>query len=146
MTIRTERVVIDTNVWIFGLRRTPTYIACSQLLDRLGELTVVLPRQILRELQTNLNDEELQDFFQVVNLHPTRIQLDWRTVPIEFIRKYQFLGGKRGDAVVAAHLEHLGIPVLVSENQEFLSGISDLPFRIVRPSGALAELVEAPQP
>ena len=146
MTIRTDRVVIDTNVWIFGLRRAPAYFACTQLLDRLDELTVVLPRQILRELQANLNDEELREFFRLVNLHPTRVGLDWRKAPVEVIRKYETLGGKRGDAVVAAHVEHLGIPVLVSENREFLSGVPDLPFRIVTASSALAEIEQAAQP
>jgi len=29
VSVRTERIVLDTNVWIFGLRRTPTYLSES---------------------------------------------------------------------------------------------------------------------
>lgn len=105
VTIRTERLVLDTNIWIFGLHQTPAYPACAQLLDHLGELTVVVPRQILRELQANLSDEELRTFFAVAGRHPNRIILDWQRAPVEMIQKYQALGYRRGDAVVAAHEE-----------------------------------------
>ena len=146
MTIRTDRVVIDTNVWIFGLRRTPAYLSCAHLLDRLSDLRVVISRQVLRELQGNLSDEELRDLFHLVNLHPTHIVLDWQWAPIELIRKYERLGCRRGDAVVAAHVEHLGIPLLVSENREFLSGVNGLPFRMLTASDALAELEQTLHP
>lgn len=142
MRVRSERIVLDTNVWIFGLRRTPTYPACAQLMDRLGELLVVVPRQILQELQANLNDEELRMLFELVNRHPRRIILDWQRPPLELSRKYQGLGCKRGDAMVASHVEHLGVPVLVSENRDLLTGVSDLPFRILTASALLAELEE----
>jgi len=114
--VRTERTVLDTNVWIFGLRWIPSYPACVQLMHRLGELSVVVPRQILQELQANLNDEELQMLFDLVSRYPKRIVLDWQGPPVELSRKYQSLGWKRGDALVASHIEHLGAPVLVSEN------------------------------
>ena len=146
MTIRTEEIVLDTNVWIFGLHRTPAYPACAQLLDRLGELSVVIPRQILRELQAHLSEEELRAFFAVANRHPQQIRVDWQRVPVELIRKYQALGCKRGDAVVAAHVEHLGVSVLVSENRELLTGVSGLPFRVLTASATLTELEEANQP
>lgn len=85
MTIRTDRIVIDTNVWIFGLRQTPEYLSCARLLDR-------------------------------------------------------------GDAVVAAHLEHLAVPVLVSENRDFLGGVAGLPFRRVTAAEALSELDQVTAP
>lgn len=146
MTIRTERIILDTSVWIFGLRQTPAYPACAQLLDRLGELSVVVPRQILRELQANLSEEELRAFFDMASGHPKRILLDWQRAPLELIRNYQGLGFKRGDAVVAAHVEHLGVPLLVSENRELLAGASGLPFRILTAGAALAELTEPSGP
>lgn len=143
MTIRTEEIVLDTNMWIFGIRQTPAYPACAQLLDRLGELSVVIPRQILRELQANLSEEELRAFFAVANRHPQQIRMDWQQVPVELIRKYQALGCKRGDAVVAAHVEHLGVSVLISENRELLTEVSVLPFRILSASATLTEMGEA---
>ena len=53
MTIRDKPVVLDTNIWIFGLRRHPDLPACAQLLERLGQLQVILPRQLLQELRAN---------------------------------------------------------------------------------------------
>ena len=58
MTIRDERAVLDTNVWIFGLRYHSELPAFALLLERLGQLQVILPRQVLRELQANLTDYE----------------------------------------------------------------------------------------
>jgi hypothetical protein len=132
-------------VWIFGLRRTPAYPACTHLLDRVGELSVVVPRQVLQELQANLNDEELRALFELAKRHPTRIILDWRRPPIELIRKHRELGFKRGDAVVAAHVESLGLPTLVSENRDLLRGVPGLPLRIVTAAAVLAELEESPR-
>lgn len=59
--------------------------------------------------------------------------------------QYQALGCKRGDVVVA-HLEYLGVPLLVSENRELLTGVSGLPFCILTASAALTELEEAIRP
>ena len=50
MSIRDEWIILDTNVWIFGLRRIPDFAACAELLQNLNRLRVVLPRQILQEL------------------------------------------------------------------------------------------------
>lgn len=36
MTIPLERWLLDTNVWVFGLRRDATFPACAELLDRIG--------------------------------------------------------------------------------------------------------------
>jgi len=146
VTIRTDRIVIDTNVWIFGLRQTPEYLSCARLLDRLSDLTVVVPRQVVRELQANLTDDELRDLFRVINLHPMHITLDWPWAPIELVRKYEGLGCKRGDAVVAAHLEHFAVPVPVSENRDFLGGVAGLPFRRVTAAEALSELGQVTAP
>ena len=54
MSIRDDWIILDTNVWIFGLRRVPYLPACAELLQNLNRLQVVLPQQILQELQANL--------------------------------------------------------------------------------------------
>ena len=140
MIIRDERIIVDTNVWILGLRRVPAYPACAALLDNLGELHIAIPRQILQELRANLREDELRAFFDLVKPHQRRIALDWQKVPVELIRKYESFGCKRGDAVVAAHVEALAVPVLVTENQELLTGVSGLPFRIETAQAILAQL------
>ena len=54
MSIQDESILLDTNIWIFGLRRAPDFSACAELLNHLNQLRVILPRQILQELQANL--------------------------------------------------------------------------------------------
>jgi predicted nucleic acid-binding protein len=63
MTIEHDWLVLDTNVWIFGLRAQSDPLACDQLLRHLPRLYVKVPRQILLELQANLTEEEIRRFF-----------------------------------------------------------------------------------
>lgn len=140
MSILDERVVFDTNIWIFGLRQSPAIPACAQLLEHLGRLRVVLPRQILQELHANLSEDETRDLFRLLSRFPERLKIDWEKTKPEIISKYQRLGCKLGDAVVAAHLEELDIKILVSENRDFLEEVTDLPFRRLSAAQALAEL------
>lgn len=140
MTIRTESLVFDTNIWIFGLRRHPEYPFCTLLLESLGQLSILIPRQIVRELQVNLMDSELKELFHLLNQLEGRITINWEKARMENIRKYQVIGCKLGDAIVAAHLEEFGVKTLISENRHFLNEIKDLPFRCINSGEALLEL------
>ncbi len=62
MTTGPEWVVLDTNVWIFGLRDEPDRPACLQMLQRLPRLYVQVPRQILLELRANLLKSSCEDW------------------------------------------------------------------------------------
>ena len=75
MTIPHDRWLIDTNVWVFGLRRNTEYPDCSELLDRIGSFSLNIPRQLLKELNVNLSEEEMGDFFRLVNEFPTSSKL-----------------------------------------------------------------------
>ena len=131
MTTGPEWVVLDTNVWIFGLRDEPDRPACLQMLQRLPRLYVQVPRQILLELRANLTRDEMDRFFRLLNCYSQRIQFHWDKVEPALLRKYQQLGCKLGDAAVAVHVEALGIKILVSENRDFLAEIKGLPFRVL---------------
>lgn len=50
MTIPLERWVLDTNVWVFGLRRDADFPACAELLDRIGTI-VSENRQFLQTIK-----------------------------------------------------------------------------------------------
>ena len=139
MSILDEWIIFDTNIWIFGLRRVRNIPACAQLLEHLDRLRVVLPRQILQELHANLSEDEVSALFRLLSRLPERIKISWDKAKPEIITKYQRLGCKRGDAVVAAHLEELGIKVLVSENRDFLEEVRNLPFRRISAAQALTE-------
>ena len=140
MSILDEWIVFDTNIWIFGLRHVPNIPACAQLLERLDRLRIILPRQILQELQANLSDSEISTLFRLLGRFPERFRISWDKARPQIVAKYQRLGCKLGDAVVAAHLEKLGIKILVSENRDFLEEVRNLPFRRLSATQALAEL------
>jgi len=140
VSIRDEWIVLDTNIWIFGLRRVPEFPACSELLENLTQLRIVLPRQILQELQGNLSEDEMRSLFRVLNRLPHVTKIDWKKAIREIVSKYQRAGCKLGDAVVAAHLEECGVKILVTENRDFIEEIPGLPFRRLRAEHAMIEL------
>lgn len=142
MSIGSDWVVLDTNIWIFGLRNQPDRPACAQLLRCLNRLSVRVPRQVLLELRANLNSEKMNDLFRLWSTYPDRIDIRWGRVRLALIEKYQRMGCKLGDAAVAAHVEDMGIEVLISENRDFLEEIRGLPFRILSAEDALQELGE----
>jgi len=142
MTIEHDWLVVDTNVWIFGLREQSEQPACQQLLRQVPRLYVKMPRQVLLELQANLTEEEMRRFFRLLNRYPDRTEVHWDKVDVSLIRKYQQLGCKLGDAAVAAHMETLGAGTLVSENRDFLYEIQGLPFRVLRAEDIVRELGE----
>ena len=142
MTIGPDWLVLDTNVWIFGLRAQSDPPACDQLLQHLPRLYVKVPRQILLELRANLTEEEMRRFFRLLSRYSDRTAIHWDRVAVSLIRKYQQLGCKLGDAAVAAHMETLGAGTLVSENRDFLYEIKGLPFRVLRAMDVVRELEE----
>ncbi len=71
-SIRDEAVAIDTNVWIFALRKEPTYPACETLLfDKLPDLQIYMPLQIFLELQRNLTAGEMRRVVLALDQSPT---------------------------------------------------------------------------
>jgi hypothetical protein len=140
MTIFDDCISFDTNIYIFGIREDPKFPACIELLERIGELYVYLPRQIIRELQNNLHPNEVHELFNLFSRYPDRFRINWKTTALALIEKFQRLGCKLGDAAVAAHLEEEGVAALISENRHFLAEIPNLPFRVLNATAALEEM------
>jgi predicted nucleic acid-binding protein len=140
VSIRNSRIVLDTNVWIYGLRQDRDYPACSELLEKLRTFQIVIPRQVLVELQVNLSPREYQRFWQLINAYSARAEISWDPAPAERFDRYRRLGCRRGDAAVATLTEHVGAEALVTENREFLRNVPDLPFRVLSSSDFQAEL------
>ena len=144
MNITTDWIVVDTNVWVFGLRKQPDRPACAEVLKCLHQLQVRIPRQILLELRHNLNSEEMNALFRLWNCHPERIDISWDRAGSELIDKYRKMGCKLGDSVVSAHIEAMEAKVLISENRDFLEEIGGLPFRVLNAEEALREIRKQP--
>ena len=136
-----ERWLLDTNVWVFGLRRHDAATACAELLERTGAFSVVIPLQVLKELNLNLTEEEINEFYHLINQQPEWVELSWTRATVDRVEFYERLGCRKGDAVIAAHAETLTATTIVSENRQFLRAIKDLPINILTAAEALARLV-----
>ena len=140
-SIRHEAVALDTNVFVFALRKEAAYPACETLLfDKLSDLQVYLPLQIFVELQRNLTGDEMRGVLRAL-LRAKTVTWDYAPAPAELIARWEQQGAKKGDAVIAAHLEAAKIHYLVSENRHFLTEISAPPFQVLR-SEAVIELLK----
>lgn len=140
MTTPPERWLLDTNIWVFGLRRDEAFPKCAQLLERIGSFSVVIPLQVLKELNLNLTEDEISDFYHMINQRPEWVELSWSAAPAERVKVYEERGCRKGDAVIAAHAETLRVGSIVSENRQFLQTIKDLPIEIVTAADALARM------
>lgn len=121
ISIRGEKVALDTNVWIFALRKDPAFAACETLVfDKLHEFQVYMPLQIFLELHRNLAPGEIRRL--VHGLTMTRsVTWDYTPARLEFVRHWEQRGMRKGDAVIAAHMEDAAIRYLISENRDFLT-------------------------
>ena len=140
MTTRLDRWLLDTNVWVFGLRRDASFRACEQLLDRIGSFSVLIPLQVLKELNLTLAEGEMHQFYQIINQYPEFIDISWEPAPLERVKFYERQGCRKGDAVIAAHAEALDSKIIVSENRQFLQTLKDLPLRILTAADAVARI------
>jgi len=137
VTILSERTGLDTNVFLLGLRKA--HSPSERLLTYLDRLHLVIPERILRELSANLTPGERDDFYDLFDA-TSDVLFDWTPPTDDSVQRYRALGCKRGDAFVAAGLQTLGATCFISNNRHFLQGIPGLPFRILAPEAALAEI------
>ena len=131
ISIRGEKVALDTNVWIFALRKGPDFAACETLVfDKLHELQIHMPLQIFLELQRNLAPSEIRRLVHGLTLTQA-VTWDYTPAQPELVRHWEQRGVQKGDAVIAAHLEEAAVRYLISENRDFLTAIPALPFSIL---------------
>ena len=142
-SIRGETVALDTNVFIFALRKEPDYPACETLLfDKLPALQVYMPLQIFLELQRNLTGSEMRRVLRALTMAQA-VTWDYAPAQVDLIRQWEQRGAKKGDAVITAHLEAATIRYLVSENRDFLMELPALPFTVLSSEEAVRLLGES---
>lgn len=130
-SIREVLVSLDTNEFLFALRKEARYPACEILLfDMLSSLHIYMPLQILIELQRNLRSDEMRGLLLALSRSKT-IQWDYAPVSLDLVGRWERRGAKKGDAVIAAHLEAAGVRYFISENRHFLGQLPDLPFLVL---------------
>ncbi len=139
-SIRNELVALDTNQFVFAVRRDPAHPFCRKLLfERIGELRIFVPREVIRELRRNLIPSELQAALAPLR-RAVELLWDFGGPPEETVSHFRNLGAKKGDAIIAAHLDASEIRTLVSENRHFLNEIPNLPFRVISAESVLNDL------
>jgi hypothetical protein len=142
-SIRGELVALDTNVFIFALRKEPHFPACETLLfDMLPALQVYIPLQIFLELQRNLTGSEMRRVVRALTMAQA-VTWDYAPARMDRIRQWEQRGAKKGDAVITTHLEEAAIRYLVSENRDFLEELPALPFTVLSSEEAVRLLGES---
>jgi hypothetical protein len=136
-SIRDELAALDTNEFVFALRNDPNHPTCrTLLLDRLPELSIYMPLQILLELQRNLPSDQMRAALLALT-RARAVTWDYAPAPLELVRQWEDRGAKKGDAVIAAHLEFAGVPYFISENRHFFAELASLPFQVLSSDQAL---------
>jgi predicted nucleic acid-binding protein len=100
-----ERWLLDTNIWVLGLRRDKAFPNCAQLLGRIGSFRAVIPRQVLKELNLTLTKGEISHFYRLINQQPEWMELSWEAASADRVKSYEELGCRKGDAVIALMLK-----------------------------------------
>ena len=114
------RIVLDTNIWISGL--AGTHPLCQEILINLNRLDVVVPDQVREELERNLPDSVMKQFYRLLLQSDTEV--DFELVPGDLIAAFEDKGLKKGDAEIGAFCAWREIAVLVSTNRDFLRGMT----------------------
>lgn len=114
------RVVLDTNIWISGLTGTNPF--CQMILVNLQGFDVVVPDQVREELERNLSDRVMKQLYRLLLQSDTKV--DFALVPGDLVAAFEDKGLKKGDAEIGAFCAWREIAMLVSNNRDFLRGMT----------------------
>lgn len=134
-------IVLDSNEFIFALgeQEPNARILLDILFAKTSPHSLRIPRTVFEEVKRNLYGEALREFIEL--LLSAHIPIDEDTlVTFELGAKYEAIGFKPADALIAAYAEYVGADILVSENRHFLSRRTNLPFKICS-AGACLKLL-----
>lgn len=137
-----EFVALDTNQFVFALRRDPRFLNCTTLLfQHVDRLCVYVPLQVLKELHRNLTQDEIHLVFSALDV-ARECRIDYAPGEPARVKHWEQMGAKKGDAVIVAQLEASGVRFLISENRHFLLEVEGLPFEVLTSEQLLGLLNE----
>jgi len=114
------QVSLDTNVWIFGIVGVDPF--CERILLNLNKFEIIVSDQIRAELERNLSDYDMKQFYQFILRFGVKI--DFSEIPKGYISQFEKKGLKKGDAEIGAFCEWKRVEIIVSDNRDFLKGLS----------------------
>ncbi len=114
------RVSLDTNVWIFGLLNQNSY--CRKIILNLSKFDIIVPNQVRLELTSNLEKQDMKQFYHLVR--QSNIELNYDAVPDVYVSMFKAKGLKKGDAIIGGFGEWKKVDKIVSDNRDFLRGLS----------------------
>jgi hypothetical protein len=88
----------------------------------LAQFEVILPNQIRVELERNLSSTEMKLFYQFII--SANVMIDFEKVPLSLVTAFEQKGLKKGDAEIGAYCEWRKITIFISNNRDFLRGLS----------------------
>jgi predicted nucleic acid-binding protein len=136
-SIQNDWIALDTNEFIFALKGDTSHPSCELLIfEKLSQLKVYVPLQVILELQRNLTPQEMRDVFTALN-RAKAIYWDYSLAQSDLIAAWKQQGAKKGDAVIIAHLQTANVPYLISENRHFIRELTDLPFKVLTSTEAI---------
>ncbi|MCP4112562.1 MAG: type II toxin-antitoxin system VapC family toxin [Desulfobacteraceae bacterium] len=113
-------ISLDTNIWIFGFPGGDTF--CEKIILNLPRFDTIVPNQVRCELERNLPRQYMKRFYQLAL--ESGVQFDFEHVPETYIAMFEQKGLKKGDAIIGAFCEWRRVDIIVSDNRDFLSGLS----------------------
>jgi predicted nucleic acid-binding protein len=114
------QISLDTNIWLLGIIGADQH--CETILLNLDKFPIVVPDQIRAEIERNLSDYDMKQFYRFLLQY--NIQIDFSPVPAAYITAFESKGLKKGDATIGAFCEWRKIDIFVSENRDFLRGLA----------------------
>src|SRR5205085_12477811 len=103
-SILDEPVCLDTNQFIFAIRRSTEYSACREIIrHHIQKLDISLPLEILIELHRNLYPQEIKAAYRILRGARELVE-DFAPVETTMLEHYEHMGAKDVDARICAHL------------------------------------------
>ena len=108
------RIVLDSNEYILYLNNKSLLL--HKLFDH--EISIYVNELIIKEVLRNITHSQRKTFYQL--LFKGQINVFNEALPFSLYEKYQKLGLKKGDIIIASFCEHIKADYLLTENRHFL--------------------------
>ncbi len=129
-------IFIDSNEFINFINKKS--LALENLLIN-QNIMIYLNYLIVREILRNIRNNDKKELYAILSKYNIVI-FDEKTLPLYLIEKYENLGLKKGDVIIAASCEFIKADYLVTENRHFLKNVTFDNFQVLNLNDFLNKL------